>query len=80
MSALSQHRYSPAEYLKREETADYKSQFYQGEIFAMTGGKLLPKAGNWMNVVKTTFGFMLLSVAIIFVERLWNSIGSTPRS
>ncbi len=42
-------------------------------IFAMTGGKLLPKAGNWMNVVKTTFGFMLLSVAIIFVERLWNS-------
>ena len=38
MSALSQHRYSPAEYLKREETADYKSQFYQGEIFAMTGG------------------------------------------
>ena len=42
-------------------------------IFAMTGGKLLPKAGNWMNVVKTTFGFMLLSVAILFVERLWNS-------
>lgn len=42
-------------------------------IFAMTGGRLLPKAGNWMNVVKTTFGFMLLSVAIIFVERLWNS-------
>lgn len=42
-------------------------------IFAMTGGKLLPKAGNWMNIIKTTFGFMLLSVAIIFVERLWNS-------
>ncbi|OFI35699.1 protein-disulfide reductase DsbD [Alteromonas lipolytica] len=42
-------------------------------IFAMTGGKLLPKAGNWMNIIKTTFGFMLLSVAIIFIERLWNS-------
>ena len=26
-------------------------------IFAMTGGKLLPKAGNWMNIIKTTFGF-----------------------
>jgi Uma2 family endonuclease len=38
MSALPQHRYSLAEYLKREEAADYKSQFYQGEIFAMTGG------------------------------------------
>lgn len=42
-------------------------------IFAMTGGKLLPKAGMWMNIVKVTFGFMLLTVAIIFVERLWNS-------
>ncbi|WP_374211856.1 protein-disulfide reductase DsbD [Alteromonas gilva] len=42
-------------------------------IFAMTGGKLLPKAGNWMNIVKTTFGFMLLAVAIVFVERMWNS-------
>ena len=42
-------------------------------IFAMTGGKLLPKAGNWMNIIKTTFGFMLLAVAVIFVERLWNS-------
>lgn len=42
-------------------------------IFAMTGGKLLPKAGNWMNTIKVTFGFMLLAVAIIFIERLWNS-------
>lgn len=42
-------------------------------LFGMTGGKLLPKAGNWMNVVKVTFGFMMLAVAIIFVERLWTS-------
>lgn len=40
-------------------------------LFGMTGGKLLPKAGNWMNVVKVTFGFMMLAVAIVFVERLW---------
>ena len=26
-----------------------------------------------MNIIKTTFGFMLLAVAIVFVERLWNS-------
>ena len=42
-------------------------------IFGMTGGKLLPKAGNWMNVIKVTFGFMMLAVAIVFIERLWNN-------
>jgi thiol:disulfide interchange protein DsbD len=40
-------------------------------IFGITGSKLLPKAGQWMNVVKVSFGFMMLSVAIVFVERLW---------
>ena len=39
-------------------------------LFGITGGKLLPKAGQWMNVVKVTFGFMMLAVAIMFVERL----------
>jgi thiol:disulfide interchange protein DsbD len=39
-------------------------------LFGITGGKLLPKAGNWMNVVKVTFGFMMLAVAIMFVERM----------
>ncbi|MFC3093978.1 protein-disulfide reductase DsbD [Alteromonas sediminis] len=42
-------------------------------IFGITGGKLLPKAGNWMNVVKATFGFMMLAVAIFFIERMWIS-------
>ncbi|WP_421134792.1 protein-disulfide reductase DsbD [Alteromonas sp. A079] len=42
-------------------------------IFGITGGKLLPKAGNWMNVIKVTFGFMMLAVAIVFIERLWNN-------
>ena len=39
-------------------------------LFGITGGKLLPKAGNWMNVVKVTFGFMMLAVATMFLERL----------
>ncbi|WP_416306955.1 protein-disulfide reductase DsbD [Neptunicella sp. SCSIO 80796] len=43
-------------------------------LFALTSGKLLPKAGNWMNVVKVTFGFMMLSVAILFVERMVTNI------
>jgi Uma2 family endonuclease len=38
MSAIAKHRCSLAEYLKLEEAADCKSQFYQGEIFAMNGG------------------------------------------
>lgn len=45
-------------------------------LFAITGGKLLPKAGNWMNVVKVTFGFMMLAVAIMFVERLVSHIAT----
>jgi len=42
-------------------------------LFGITGGKLLPKAGNWMNVIKVTFGFMMLTVAILFVERIFIS-------
>jgi thiol:disulfide interchange protein DsbD len=53
-------------------------------LFGMSGGKLLPKAGQWMNVVKVSFGFMMLSVAILFAERfivnewtmlLWVALG-----
>ncbi len=43
-------------------------------IFGVTGGKLLPKAGNWMNVIKTFFGFMMLAVAISFVERMVTNV------
>lgn len=53
-------------------------------LFGITGGRLLPKAGNWMNVIKVTFGFMMLTVAILFIERvvisewtnlLWAALG-----
>ncbi|GAA6183987.1 protein-disulfide reductase DsbD [Aliiglaciecola sp. NS0011-25] len=43
-------------------------------LFGVTGGKLLPKAGNWMNVVKVAFGFMMLVVALTFLERLVSNI------
>ena len=43
-------------------------------LFGITGGKLLPKAGNWMNIVKVTFGFMMLAVALMFVERMVNHL------
>lgn len=37
MSALPKPVYSADEYLALEENADYRSQFYNGEIFAMAG-------------------------------------------
>ena len=39
-------------------------------ILGSSGGKLLPKAGNWMNAVKTSFGFLLLAVPLILLERI----------
>ena len=38
MSAVPESRFTLEEYLSRESVAQYKSEFYQGEIFAMTGG------------------------------------------
>lgn len=39
-------------------------------ILGTSGGKLLPKAGNWMNLIKTVFGFLLLSVPLVLLDRL----------
>ena len=39
-------------------------------IIGASGGKLLPKAGPWMNSVKIVFGLLLLAVALFLLERL----------
>ena len=39
-------------------------------IFGTSAGKLLPKAGPWMNAVKAIFGFMLLGLAIWMLDRV----------
>jgi thiol:disulfide interchange protein DsbD len=39
-------------------------------ILGSSGGKLLPKAGNWMNVIKNIFGLLLLAVPIFLLERI----------
>lgn len=39
-------------------------------LIGTTGGKLLPRAGNWMLVVKAVFGVSLLAVAIWLVARV----------
>jgi thiol:disulfide interchange protein DsbD len=38
-------------------------------ILGSSGGKLLPKAGNWMSVIKNIFGLLLLAVPIFLLER-----------
>ncbi len=38
--------------------------------FGTSAGKLLPKAGGWMNTVKGFFGLLLLGVAIWMLERI----------
>ncbi len=37
MTAQPQRKYTPEEYLKLERAAEYKSEYFQGEIFAMAG-------------------------------------------
>ena len=39
-------------------------------IIGFGGSRLLPKAGNWMNGVRSAFGVLLLAVAIWLLERI----------
>ena len=39
-------------------------------VICTSGGKLLPKAGGWMDTVKAVFGVVLLGVALLMLERV----------
>ncbi|UCG71980.1 MAG: protein-disulfide reductase DsbD [Chromatiales bacterium] len=39
-------------------------------VIGTSAGRLLPKAGAWMNKVKGAFGFMMLGLAVWMLERL----------
>lgn len=39
-------------------------------VFGASAGKLLPKAGAWMDTVKASFGVMMLGMAIWMMERV----------
>jgi len=39
-------------------------------VIGTSAGKLLPKAGSWMDAIKAAFGVMLLGVAIYLLERV----------
>ncbi|EID4420736.1 protein-disulfide reductase DsbD [Vibrio vulnificus] len=46
-------------------------------LVAVFGNKLLPKAGGWMDRVKTLFGFVLLAAPIFLMERILPEMWST---
>ncbi|HCG5489347.1 TPA: protein-disulfide reductase DsbD [Vibrio parahaemolyticus] len=46
-------------------------------LVAVFGNKLLPKAGGWMDRVKTLFGFILLAAPIFLLERILPAMWST---
>jgi len=46
-------------------------------LVAVFGNKLLPKAGNWMDRVKTLFGFVLLAAPIFLLERILPPVWTT---
>ena len=39
-------------------------------VICTSGGKLLPRAGGWMDTVKAVFGVILLGVAVLMLERI----------
>ncbi|MDP7041586.1 MAG: protein-disulfide reductase DsbD, partial [Gammaproteobacteria bacterium] len=43
-------------------------------VFGTSAGKLLPRAGPWMNAIKGVFGFMLLGLAIWMLDRILPSV------
>jgi thiol:disulfide interchange protein DsbD len=45
-------------------------------ILGSSGGKLLPKAGAWMNVIKNIFGLLLLAVPVFLLERFIPEVAS----
>ncbi|MBS9897401.1 protein-disulfide reductase DsbD [Vibrio alginolyticus] len=46
-------------------------------LVAVFGNKLLPKAGGWMDRVKTLFGFILLAAPTFLLERIMPEMWST---
>ena len=46
-------------------------------LLGTSGGKLLPRAGAWMDMIKQLFGFALLAVPILLLSRLLSDLVAT---
>ncbi|TCP96804.1 thiol:disulfide interchange protein DsbD [Cricetibacter osteomyelitidis] len=40
-------------------------------LITLFGNKVLPKSGDWLNAVKTAFGFVMLALPVFLISRLW---------
>ncbi|SHH96988.1 protein-disulfide reductase DsbD [Ferrimonas marina] len=40
-------------------------------LLGTSGGKLLPRAGAWMETIKHVFGFLMIAVALMMLDRLY---------
>jgi len=72
MEAIQQRYYSPEEYLALEATAEYKSEYIDGEILPITGGSTNHNriAGNFYSALNFAFKNQNYEVFISDV-RLW---------
>jgi Uma2 family endonuclease len=70
MTALPKRLLTPAEYLAREETAAFKSEFYRGETFAMAGATIPHN---------TVFGNVYLSVGTQLADKGCRAFASDQR-
>ncbi|WP_286342977.1 protein-disulfide reductase DsbD [Ferrimonas sp. YFM] len=43
-------------------------------LLGTSGGKLLPRAGAWMEIIKHVFGFLLIAVSIVMLTRIWSGL------
>ena len=45
-------------------------------LVGTAGARLLPRSGAWMDVVKHSFGFIMLALPILLLERIWPELFS----
>lgn len=72
MQVTEKQYYSPEEYLAREDAADYKSEYIDGEIIPMAGGSINHNqiAGNFY--VELSLAFKKLDYRVFMSDvRLW---------
>lgn len=63
--------YTPEEYLALEEKADYKSEYYQGEIFAMGGGSDRGLKFEFYRTIDTLQNYILVDQERIHIENYY---------
>lgn len=75
MASLPVHRYTPEEYLAIEREAEFRSEYYVGEMFAMAGGSR-EHAKITMNLSVAIGGLLLGRPCEAYSEQIRVQVGS----